>query len=120
MSYHRPPPGRYDIGQQRAERIDNVAGDQHNYHAPAIDLLPGRAGRIVIIIGVLVAFAGFAAFAYPILSFMLVIFGALQQQSSTPPDLSQVSFTPWLPLGMAAIALGSLLSIVGGLMRRRR
>jgi hypothetical protein len=119
MSYHRPPPGRYDIGQQRAQRIDNVAGDQHNY-GPTIDLLPGRAGRMVIITGVLVAFAGFAAFAYPIVSFILVVFSAVQQQSSTPPDLSQVSFTPWLPLGMAAIALGSLLSIVGALMRRRR
>jgi multisubunit Na+/H+ antiporter MnhB subunit len=121
MGTQQPHRGRFDIGDQRGGVIHNVAGDQNTYvQGPTIDLLPSRMGRVVIVIGVLVMFAGFASFAYPVLSFILTIFDSLQQQSSSPPDLSQVHFVPFIPLGVVAEMAGLFLVIVGALMRRRR
>lgn len=121
MRYEQRPPGRFEIDQQRGETIHNVAGDQTiNVAGSTIDVLPSPAGRLVILLGVLVIMAGFAAFAYPVVTFILTIFDSIQSQQAGPPDLSQVHFAPWIPLGMAAEMAGVLLLIAGALLRRRR
>ena len=109
------------VYSQRAQTMYNVAGNQTAYYqAPSFDILPNRTGRLLIVIGVLICFAGFAAFAYPVLSFILVIFAAVQSQSSSPPDLSQVHFAPWIPIGVGSALAGIFVVIVGALIRRRR
>jgi hypothetical protein len=106
---------------QRADTMYNVAGNQTtNYQAPSFDILPNRTGRVVIVIGVLICIAGFCAFGYPVLTFILVIFDSVQSQSSSPPDLSQVHFAPWIPIGFVLGVVGMFVAIVGALMRRRR
>jgi hypothetical protein len=110
------------IDQRRVGTVNNVGRDQRNtyYQGPVVDVLPGPAGRIVVVLGAVVTLAGFAAFAYPVLSFILVIFDSLQEQQAGSPDLSSVHFTPWIPLGLAVGVVGGLISMIGGLMRRRR
>jgi hypothetical protein len=86
----------------------------------SFDLMPSPAGRLLMFVGTLICVAGLLAFAYPALSFILVIFTALQQQSTTPPDFSQVQFVPWIPVGFITAVAGMLVVLAGMLMRRRR
>jgi len=95
--------------------------NRYNYQVnPSIDILPNPAGRAMMILGALISVAGFLAFMYPVMSFILTIFDALQQQSTTPPDLSQVHFVPWIPVGMIAVVGGAFVGFIGLLMRRKR
>jgi hypothetical protein len=105
----------------RATVGDIVAGDKYSHdthvHAPHYTL--GVTGRILVISGLLIAFAGMVAFGYPAVQFFMVIFGALQAQSDQPPDLSSVAFMPFLPLGLGMTMAGTLMMFLGVAFVRR-
>jgi hypothetical protein len=110
----------------------HVGGDviAHNFvggHNINVDLGPRytlrRTGRILLVLGWLMNFAGFALFGYPVLRFILTIATAVTESSNSdephPPDLSQVAFVPYLPLGFGLLVCGMFVASSGALFVRR-
>jgi hypothetical protein len=99
-------------GNQYADRIDNVGGDQFNYNDSsglfAFQALGGTA-KFFAVLGLLIFFAGFLMFGFFVVAFMMTIISAMG--STEPPDMSSVASlaVPWLPLGIGLAVAGILI-----------
>ena len=77
---------------------------------------PARVGAVswvLLAVGAFLAFTGFAMAGYVILSFITTIFAALQSSSPRPPDLSDIPFVPFLPLGFGLLFAGIEIAWLG-------
>jgi hypothetical protein len=109
-------PTRFEIGSQRGQ-IANIGRDQRNYYdldASGLSVVTRATGaaRTLIVVGVLLAFAGFGSFAYPIVRALSEGLG------STGTGRPDVSFTPWLPVGFGLMFAGIVIGNIGLLMIR--
>lgn len=110
-------------------RYDNRRYDQRRYEEahitvdndPMTALTEGAGvGRLIMVVGLLVALAGFALFAWTIFSGMSGVSGG------RPVDPFSMQFygIPAVPLGFGSFAAGGILASIGGAMaksaRRRR
>jgi hypothetical protein len=124
--------------------IGSVDGDvdlsrRYNYDASGLGLLLRARGaaRFVVVLGLLISFVGFCLFGYPIVrgivnaaSGAAAADKASQECDKLPPDQQFdcqfeasssaggdfPSFTPWLPLGIALLLLGMVISTIGFFM----
>lgn len=125
-----PPPGRYDIGDQRAGAINNVARDQYLYQRESflreVAASKTKAHRLIAV-GALLFVGGFVA-----MGVVLYQFGVdMSEVMASDPDPSQQEDVPNLAAPIAVLAtlvngLGAFLMIVGVVLhvmataRRRR
>lgn len=111
--------GRFDIGSQSASTVNNVIRDQynhhhqHSHHSDNPYAFVKGIGKVIFGIGMLVFFAGFTAFAYLVISFLLEIFSAIQSETYVDPNLSSIPFVPVLPIAMGLAIAGIALSQLG-------
>jgi uncharacterized membrane protein YidH (DUF202 family) len=125
-----PPPVRYDIGDQRAGTINNVARDQYVYQRESflreVAASKTRAHRLIVV-GALLFVAGFVAMAAVLYQFG-VDFGevmASDLDASQQPDMPELAF-PVAVLATLASGLGAFLMVLGVVLhvmataRRRR
>ena len=111
--------GRFDINDQTADTIHNINRDQynyhnqHSYHSDNPYVFVKGVGKVIFGVGMLVFFAGFTAFAYLVISFLLEIFSAIQSETYVEPNLSSIPFVPVLPIAMGLAIAGIALSQLG-------
>jgi FHA domain len=116
--------------------IGSVDGDvdlsrRYNYDASGLGLLIRARGaaRFVLVLGLLISFVGFCLFGYPIVRGIVNAasgVAASRECDKLPPEEQfdcQVdaggdfpSFTPWLPLGIALLLIGMVISTIGFFM----
>jgi hypothetical protein len=109
----------------RAEAGGSAAGrdlyhqERYNYDASGWGLVTQTGGfsRALIVIGIIVAFAGFASFGYPIIRAVTEGFSHSNDPNYSGPTFHAV---PWLPLGFGLMFLGIVLSTIGMLSIRNR
>ena len=111
------------INDQYAGQITNVAGDQFNtFDAGGLTALRETQGlaRILLLVGLLLAYAGMAMFGYVVISFLITIWSAMG--STEPPDMSGVAdlVVPWLPLGVGLVFVGGIVANLAVIFGRRR
>jgi pSer/pThr/pTyr-binding forkhead associated (FHA) protein len=107
---------RADHGGSAAGR-DIVHQEHYNLDASGLGLITQTSGfpKVLIVVGVIVALAGFASFAYPIVR--AVTEGFNNTDPSSPPTFHVM---PWLPLGFGLMFAGIVLSTIGTLSIRQR
>ncbi|MFB7616185.1 FHA domain-containing protein [Kitasatospora sp. NPDC056181] len=136
----QPPPGsgpRFDVGQQEAENVNNVARDQYNYVMQErrdsffreIAATRTRA-RNLILTGFLAFVVGGGVYGWALVSFIVRTNNAAQSGNPdfTVPDLlgPKVGGVPVGAIGFAVAAIGVVLLVVGIVLhivttsRRRR
>lgn len=117
---------RYDIDQQHAGVISNVARDQYNSYVQHITqqresflrevAATKTKARWLVWIGLLCFIAGFALFAAPILGFIGQISDAVESGDTSPPEDPfgpDIAGVPSALVGWALAAVGTLLLMVG-------
>lgn len=121
-----PPRGgdrdaRFDLCDQRAGTISNVAGNQANtYNEYGLHIAPlRRRARLTIRLGVLLAFAGIAVAAAGMLRY-LAAFADLFAGAG-PADFAEMwgELIPAFTAGMATHVAGLALIVTGLLMKRQ-
>ncbi|MFE1288203.1 FHA domain-containing protein [Streptomyces sp. NPDC058751] len=137
----RTPPGgerRFDIGEQQADRLSNVAGDQYNYVQQAqresffkeIAATRTRA-RHLIMLGFLFYLVGGGIFGWVIIRFIIRTNDDISSGTSdfgSSPELlgPKVAGVPAGAVGFAMAAVGTVLTVIGIVLhivttsRRRR
>ncbi|MFG3033699.1 FHA domain-containing protein [Streptomyces sp. NPDC048253] len=137
----RTPPGgerRFDIGEQQADRLSNVAGDQYNYVQQAqresffkeIAATRTRA-RHLIMLGFLLFLVGGGIYGWVIIRFIARTNDDISSGSSnfdSSPELlgPKVAGVPVGAVGFAMAAIGTVLMVIGIVLhivttsRRRR
>ena len=125
-----PPPVRYDIGDQRAGTINNVARDQYVYRRESflreVAASKTRARRLIAV-GALLFVAGFVAMAAVLYQFGVDFNEAMASDldASQQPDVPELAF-PVAVLATLVSGLGVVLMVVGVVLhvmataRRRR
>lgn len=112
-------------GSAHADRGGIVAGtveggihrsDHRTYVGDSISGATGTA-RVLIGVGIVVAFAGFCLFAYPIVMMLSEGFGESNGPGRQPPQ-PDVDFMPYLPLGFALATVGAGLIQFGVFLKR--
>jgi hypothetical protein len=95
---------KFDVGNQVGSNINNIGRDQKNYrnsyHSDNPYAWVTGVGRLLLGVGVLLAFIGFGLVGYPIVL-------ALASSGYTQPDLSS------LPLGFGLTFVGIVIANVG-------
>ncbi|MEU2630449.1 FHA domain-containing protein [Kitasatospora sp. NPDC007106] len=135
-----PPAGapHFDIGEQQADRLSNVAGNQYNYVQQAqresffkeIAATRTRA-RHLIIVGFLLFLVGGGIYGWVIIRFVVRTNDDISSGSSsfdTAPDLlgPKVAGVPIGAIGFAMASVGTILTVIGIVLhvvttsRRRR
>ncbi|WP_405633119.1 FHA domain-containing protein [Streptomyces sp. NBC_00016] len=137
----RTPPGgerRFDIGEQQADRLSNVAGNQYNYVQQAqresffkeVAATRTRA-RHLIMLGFLLFLVGGGIYGWVIIRFIARTNDDISSGSSnfdSSPELlgPKVAGVPVGAVGFAMAALGTVLTVIGIVLhivttsRRRR
>jgi len=131
---------RYDIGQQDAQVISNVARDQYNAHIQQViqqrdsflrDVARTKTkARWLVWLGLVLFVAGFALFAVADLNFLKQIASDIQSTSPPPPPSNPfgppIFGIPSGLLGWAIAAIGAIMLLIGIVLhivatsRRRR
>jgi hypothetical protein len=117
---HTPPPARrFDLHDQNAAVISNVAGNQYNEHALRIEPMRRRA-RTVMRTGFTLVFAGLAAYIVGGAVFASAILNFLKSvgQSQTPTPHVPVAGWAIAAIGSASIVVGIFVIIASLFMRR--
>ncbi|MFJ9951617.1 FHA domain-containing protein [Kitasatospora sp. NPDC091207] len=135
-----PPPGaerRFDVGQQQAGNLSNVAGDQYNYVMQARresffrEIAATRTkARHLVVTGFVLFVVGGAVYGWAIIRFIAKTNDAV---SSARPDVTvpnvlgpEIGGMPVGAIGFAVAAIGSVLIVIGIVLhivatsRRRR
>jgi hypothetical protein len=76
-----------------------------------------RTGRVLQVLGLATFVTGFAMFGYVVVSFITAGFSAVSENSE--PDLTNIPFVPYLPLGFGLAATGIVISMLGAFFVRR-
>jgi hypothetical protein len=71
----------------------------------------------VLAVGGFFFFMGFALFGYVVIEFMTTVFASFQNPSDTPPDLSGIPFTPFVPFGLGLMFIGIVILSLTALTR---
>ena len=118
----------YEVGDQRAGSIHNVAGDQtiryeqyvHTVQAQRADFLREVAGtrtraRWLVWLGLVLTVAGGAVFMEFVLGFLAGIWGSFDEAAPTVPDLQirEVAGVPTFVYGAVVGGVGSVMLLVG-------
>jgi hypothetical protein len=109
------------IEDQYAGHITNVAGDQHNtFDAAGLTALRDTHGaaRLVLLVGLLMTYAGIGMFGFVVVSFIVTIWSSMG--SFEQPDMSIVEalVIPWMPLGIGLAFVGGIVANLAAIFGR--
>ncbi|HEY7737328.1 MAG TPA: hypothetical protein VH813_11085 [Candidatus Limnocylindrales bacterium] len=113
---------RFD-GDQDADVINNVAGDQVNlFDAGGILAIQATGGiaKVFVMLGLVLTYIGAAMFFFVVVSFIVTIWGSMG--SAGEPDMSFVTgiVVPWLPLGIGLAFVGGVIGNIALALGRPR
>ena len=123
-----PGPVRYEVGEQRAGSISNVAGNQtvryeqyvHTVQAQKADFLREVAAtrtraRWLVWVGLVLTVLGSGVFLEFVLGFLSGIWGSFDEPMEAVPDLQvrEVAGVPTFVYGAVVASVGSVLLMVG-------
>ncbi|MFJ3789911.1 FHA domain-containing protein [Kitasatospora sp. NPDC090091] len=134
-----PPPGaerRFDVGQQQAGNLSNVAGNQYNFMQARRDnffreiAATRTRARHLIIVGLVMFLVGSGVYFWALIRFISAGSDAVNSENPdySVPDLlgPKIGGVPVGAIGFAAAAIGTVLMVIGIVLhivttsRRRR
>lgn len=117
VSFHGP--AHADRGGIVAGTVEGGIHTKNEHKTYVGDSISGATGtaRVLIGVGIVIAFVGFCLFAYPIVMMISQGFSG-SSEPGQPPPRPDVDFIPYLPLGFALATVGAGLIQFGVFLKR--